>query len=149
MTLELDREFSPSEWNIRFGSGAEVLQHHYALIRSESAHVRDCLRCESMAYGTAAAEQMDMFSAADSPDSQPILVFVHGGYWQAGSRHESSFVAKHLCRRTGGYRVCVLGYDLCPGVPVEGIVEQIVRAARLIGDYAARTGSKYVCVGVL
>lgn len=140
MLSDLDKEYSPSAWSVRFASSADVIRHHYTVTSIESAQVSRRLLCESLSYGSSATEKLDVYRHADSTDvSQPLLVFVHGGYWQAGSRPDSAYVAKQFCSR---YAVCVLGYDLCPDTSVEGIVEQIVRAARFIGDYAERTGAK-------
>lgn len=136
---------SPSEWSPRFGGDAgQVLRHHCAFVHEHSDRVREQLHCETHAYGPSAAQTLDLFSASaddDTPKSAPILAFVHGGYWRAGSRRDSAFVAQRFVA-DGGCRVCVIGYDLCPLVSVEQIGEQLVRAMCWLGDYARVAGSR-------
>lgn len=42
----------------------------------------------------------------------PIFVFIHGGYWQEGSKNVAAFAAPVLVRK--GIKVITVGYDLCP-----------------------------------
>lgn len=143
MTSTLDKEYSPSQWSRRFDTGAECIDAHVEFVREHSNRVRSICEHTTVAYGVGPAEQMDVYSCngAVDPVDVPLCVFVHGGYWQTGSRHDSAFVATHLC--AAGYNVCVVGYDLCPRVSLERIVAQIVRAARFVDDYAQKLGSKY------
>lgn len=46
-----------------------------------------------------------------------------------------------------GYKVIIVGYDLCPVITLENIVEQIRKAAVCILNYAGRIGSKFVSFG--
>ncbi|UGV25687.1 alpha/beta hydrolase [Rhodopseudomonas boonkerdii] len=75
-------------------------------------------------YGAGARNTIDYFTAAD--DKGPIVLFIHGGYWQA---LDASFFS-HLSRglTTHGISVAMPSYDLCPQVSVADIVAQI-RAA--------------------
>ena len=43
-------------------------------------------------YGPTRAEHLDVFCAAAAPP-RPVLVFIHGGYWRAGSAADWSLVA--------------------------------------------------------
>lgn len=141
MLSALDMEYSPSQWSRRFGGiAADVLQNHVDVCRSHSAQLRARLPPETFSYGPAAADQLDLYCDADASDTAPICAFIHGGYWQAGSRQDYAFVATHLC--AAGYRVFIVGYELCPAVAVDDIVGRIVRAGRFIGDYAQRLGAK-------
>ena len=58
----------------------------------------------------------------------PIVVFIHGGYWQA---LDSSFFS-HLARglNAHGIGVAIPGYDLCPDVTVDHIIQQMRMATR-------------------
>lgn len=46
-----------------------------------------------------------------------------------------------------GYKVIVIGYDLCPTITLEKIVEQIRKAAVCVLNYAGKIGSKFVSFG--
>ncbi|RYX88078.1 MAG: alpha/beta hydrolase [Bradyrhizobiaceae bacterium] len=80
----------------------------------------------SMSYGAGARNSIDYFAAAD--DRGPIVVFIHGGYWQA---LDASFFS-HLSRglTSHGISVAMPSYDLCPQVSVAEIVAQMRAAVR-------------------
>jgi arylformamidase len=74
-------------------------------------------------YGSGARQHIDLFSG-DS--DRPIVVFIHGGYWQALDGLFFSHLARGL--NAHGISVAIPSYDLCPDVSVEDIIEQM-RAA--------------------
>ena len=47
-------------------------------------------------------------------NSAPVVLFVHGGYWQVGSRKIYSFVSKSWTK--AGCVAAVVGYNLAPEV---------------------------------
>ena len=42
----------------------------------------------------------------------PIFIFIHGGYWQEGSKDLAAFAAPVFVNK--GIKVITIGYDLCP-----------------------------------
>lgn len=89
-------------------------------------------------YGSGARHVIDFFPAATVG---PIVVFIHGGYWQA---LDSSFFS-HLARglNTHGISVAIPSYDLCPTVTVGDIIEQMRGAMREL----AKLGQRLVVSG--
>jgi arylformamidase len=79
----------------------------------------------SISYGLGARQVIDFF-AGDGKG--PIVVFIHGGYWQA--LDGSSF--SHLARgpNAHGIGVAIPSYDLCPDVTVKEIIGQMRTASR-------------------
>lgn len=73
------------------------------------------------------------------PDSPvPLLLFVHGGYWQDLGAEDSLFAAPELVAR--GIAFAALDYTLAPALPLSGIVaecrrswEELVRQAPKLG----------------
>ena len=91
-----------------------------------------------MRYGPGARHIIDFFAG----DGQgPIVVFIHGGYWQALDGSSSSHCAKGL--NAHGIDVAVPTYDLCPQVSVDTIIQQMRAAAREL----ARLGRPLVIGG--
>lgn len=78
-----------------------------------------------LSYGAGERNKIDYFAASDKG---PIVVFIHGGYWQA---LDASFFS-HLSRgpTTHGISVAMPSYDLCPQVSVADIVTQMRAAVR-------------------
>ncbi|MEO3470660.1 alpha/beta hydrolase [Roseomonas sp. CAU 1739] len=90
-------------------------------------------------YGDGARERLDLFEP-DMPG--PLAVFIHGGYWQALDKSFASHCARGLLGR--GVAVAVPSYDLCPGVPMRRIVEQMRAACAMLHR---RTGRRLLVAG--
>jgi arylformamidase len=93
------------------------------------------MQCPSrvMSYGPGARNKIDFFAG----DTQgPIVVFIHGGYWQALDGSSFSHCARGL--NTHGISVAVPTYDLCPDVTVENIIDQMRAATRALAMLGQR-----------
>ncbi len=80
---------------------------------------------EVIAYGKGEREKLDLFEAPAAPDGKPapVVVFIHGGYWQALDRSFFSWIAPALLHH--GVSLAVPSYDLCPDVSLSRIVGQM------------------------
>ena len=87
-------------------------------------------------YGPAPRNVIDYF-AADTPG--PLLVFVHGGYWQMRSKDSFSFLANGF--RPHGIHVAMVGYTLAPEASLQDIVNEVRSAIRWLGANAGRSGA--------
>ncbi len=83
-----------------------------------------------LCYGHDERQRLDLFSP-EGEGPWPLLVFIHGGYWQLGSKDAWSFLAPGWIKK--GVAVATLGYRLLPAVTLEDVVAD-VRAAL---DYLA------------
>lgn len=86
-------------------------------------------------YGPAERNRIDYF-AAEKPG--PILVFIHGGYWQMRAKEDFSLVANGPLGR--GMHVALPGYTLAPVITLDGIVDEVRTAIRWITQHAADFG---------
>jgi len=75
-------------------------------------------------YGPGERHRIDLFPGGDGP----IVVFIHGGYWQALDGSSFSHCARGL--NAHGISVAVPTYDLCPAVSIGDIITQMRSAAR-------------------
>jgi arylformamidase len=89
-------------------------------------------------YGAGARNSIDFFPG---DDDGPIVVFIHGGYWQALDASFFSHLAGGL--NAHGVSVAIPGYDLCPDVTVEDIIGQMRAATREL----ARLGRPLIVSG--
>jgi len=78
-----------------------------------------------VAYGPGERNRIDVF-AGDREG--PLVVFIHGGYWQALDASFFSHLAAGL--NAHGISVAIPSYDLCPAVAVDDIIGQMRMAAR-------------------
>ncbi|SDC44415.1 alpha/beta hydrolase [Belnapia rosea] len=82
-----------------------------------------------LAYGAGERERLDLFRPGPGMD-WPVALFIHGGYWQALDRSFVSHCARGLLAQ--GVAVAIPSYDLCPGVPLRRIIEQMRAAVGLL-----------------
>jgi arylformamidase len=91
----------------------------------DAAAYREQHASRAIAYGPGARNTIDVFSG---DDQGPIVVFIHGGYWQALDGSSFSHCARGL--NAHGIDVAIPSYDLCPQVSVNDIIAQMRAAAR-------------------
>jgi arylformamidase len=115
-----ERAALDAQYNLR----AAVPEHLSYFARYEAAsgalraHRRGRL---DLAYGATPRQAIDLF--LPETDAAPLLVFIHGGYWQSRDRKDFSFVAAPWLER--GAAVALIGYDLAPAVRMDAIVDQV------------------------
>ncbi|MFE9775393.1 alpha/beta hydrolase [Streptomyces sp. NPDC005931] len=127
----LDRQYSPSS---RVPSLDAYLREYERL--SEAAR-RDHPVRTALAYGPHPAETLDYFPGT-GPGRAPLLVFVHGGNWQALGRAESAFPAPPLL--AAGAAVAVIEYALAPDVGLDAMAGMVRRAVDWLLRHADRLG---------
>ncbi len=86
-------------------------------------------------YGPAERNRIDYF-AASAPG--PVLVFIHGGYWQMRRKETFSFLAAGPLAH--GIHVALLGYTLAPEQTLTGIVDEVYDALSWLERHAADYG---------
>ena len=97
---------------------------------AESAAYRLSAHCElDLPYGATERRKFDLFHAADG-QLKGVLVYIHGGYWQWGTRKDHSRIARELNRR--GVTVAIPSYTLCPACTVIDIVEEMRAAVKAV-----------------
>jgi arylformamidase len=130
----LDREYNP---RLQIPEFADF----FARWKAEAQRTRESLPGSlNLAYGTAAAETLDYFPAAQTlaRAAGPLMIFIHGGYWRALDKADFSWVAPPYV--AAGVSVAVLNYGLAPGTPVPEIIHQVRRACAWI--YCSATALK-------
>lgn len=98
----------------------QMWQNQSALVRNQQACMLD------VPYGDTVAERLDIFPAGGT--GQPVLVFIHGGYWRSLDKADHSFVAPAFTQQ--GVCVVVPNYALCgaqSAISIEDITVQMLR----------------------
>jgi arylformamidase len=91
-------------------------------------------------YGPRERQRYDLFHAAG--EDAPLVVYIHGGYWQRGDRKDYSFVAREL--NAAGVTVAIPSYTLCPAVSVMEIGDEIQHCLAALWK---KTGKRPTVVG--
>jgi arylformamidase len=128
------------DYEVEYNNRARVPENP-ALIAGwarDAAAYRERRAPRSMAYGAGARNKIDFF-AGDGRG--PIVVFIHGGYWQALDGSFFSHLAEGL--NAHGIDVAIPSYDLCPDVTIKQIIGEMRMATREL----ARLGRPLVISG--
>lgn len=127
----LDRQYSPSS---RVPSLGAYLREYERL--STAARLDHPVRT-GLAYGPHPAEVLDYFPGT-GPGCPPLLVFVHGGNWQALGRADSAFPAPSLL--AAGAAVAVVEYGLAPDVGLDAMAGMVRRGVDWLLRHTERLG---------
>ena len=128
------------DYEVEYNNRARVPEHPALMAgwARDAAAYRAQRPPRVMSYGQGARHRIDFFGG----DAQgPIVVFIHGGYWQALDGSSFSHCARGL--NAHGISVAIPTYDLCPDVTVDDIIEQMHVAARAL----AKLGQRLVISG--
>jgi len=134
-----EREYSPSSC---IGGNYQPFIAAYAgrsaAVRAEFAGPNGRL---DLGYGAGGAQRLDLFLPPGRPASgalPPLLVFIHGGYWQELSKNESSFAAADALRQ--GIAFAALDYTLAPAATLGDMVTECRQALAWLHVHAAELG---------
>jgi arylformamidase len=86
-------------------------------------------------YGKDERNRIDYFAARRDG---PVLMFIHGGYWQNRAKELFAFVAEGPL--AWGINVALVGYTLAPQKRLDGIVAEIHAAAGWLAQSIAMLG---------
>ncbi|MCP4620883.1 MAG: alpha/beta hydrolase [Bradyrhizobium sp.] len=128
------------DYEAEYNNRARVPEHPALMAGwvKDAADYREQHPPRLLRYGPGERNRIDLF--AGNSDG-PLVVFIHGGYWQSLDGSSFSHCARGL--NAHGISVAVPTYDLCPAVTVADIVTQMRMASREL----ARLGQPLVVSG--
>lgn len=141
---------SPSDWGLLSQAERDAAYDNTAAVANvreiqDGRHARSAqFRAErpghlDIAYAEGERCKWDLFPGADP--AAPVMVFIHGGYWQRGGRESASVVARGLMAH--GWSAAFVGYPLTPSVTMGGIIESLHKAF----DWLAAEGANHGIAG--
>ena len=127
---ELEREYSPS-------SCVDNFDELVAAYASESTRSESRARVlKDLSYGAHEDELLDFFPVEDK--NAPLHVFIHGGYWQALSKNESTFAGADFV--DNGIAYAAVNYTLAPHAKIGQMIEQCRRSIQWLYQNASELG---------
>jgi arylformamidase len=99
----------------------------------DAAAYRETHPSRLIRYGSAARQIIDFFPG---DGTGPVVVFIHGGYWQALDGSAFSHLAGGL--NAHGVSVAIPTYDLCPHVTIDEIIGEMRLAMRALAPFCER-----------
>ncbi|MDG2299586.1 MAG: alpha/beta hydrolase [Planktomarina sp.] len=109
---------------------------------------KDRLNIIECNYGPKPTNTIDLFipNSASKKSPCPLMIFIHGGYWQELSKNESEFSALDFVANDIGF--AAIDYSLCPLVNVSDIVNECYMAIRWLqnsfGNYNFNSEKMYI-----
>jgi len=86
-------------------------------------------------YGSLEREKLDYYSAGPNT---PLVIFIHGGFWQQYSKNDFSFLAESFLKE--GISVVMVDYPLAPQASMDQIVTSSANAVQFIGQHISEWG---------
>ncbi|MEM9133308.1 MAG: alpha/beta hydrolase [Actinomycetota bacterium] len=135
---ERERAYSPSSC-LPDGDYRPFVEQYVTRSARAWADVQAAATTTVLTYGPLASNTIDVAipsasTATATGGPMPLLVFVHGGYWQELSKIESRFAAADSVER--GWAFAAVDYTLAPRIPVGGIVDECRTALAALQDAA-------------
>ncbi|PCJ04601.1 MAG: hypothetical protein COB16_18235 [Rhodobacteraceae bacterium] len=94
---------------------------------------------KNIAYGPTVRRRMDIVFPSSPVAGAPLHMFIHGGYWRAGSKDAHTLVAAPVIA-VGGI-AAIVTYELMPQTRLGAIVGQIRQAACFLQRLAPDLGA--------
>ena len=99
-----------------------------------------------IAYGPEPLQKLDIF-APDGASGAPVLFYIHGGGWRAGSKDGNSFTAEAVNAK--GALWVPIDYGLAPDYTIDQLVDHVRSAVKWvyenIGGHGGDPDQIYVC----
>ncbi|WP_420596766.1 alpha/beta hydrolase [Deinococcus sp.] len=91
----------------------------------------------NLAYGPDTRNVLDIY-APQKASNNPVVLFIHGGSWNNGSKDQYVFAGDSLAR--AGYVTAVMSYRLAPKNPYPDYIKDAALALKWLQDNAAQYG---------
>ncbi len=130
----LDRSLSPSRTVERLEHYLWLYHEQTRLVVAEFGPTAN----RNLRYGPDERHLIDHFPASGEPGTRPLLVFLHGGFWQALSKDAAGYPA--LACRSVGVDFAAINYRLGQTTRLTGIVDDVRAALEFLGEHADELG---------
>ncbi|XP_075436126.1 kynurenine formamidase isoform X2 [Ascaphus truei] len=140
---ELEHQYSPSHWSPRMDKDSVIEAHVRETAEGTRAARARTQTSLNISYGDSESEKLDMYLPQGQPTEFPLLIYIHGGYWQFLSKEESGFMVPPLASL--GIAVMVMDYDLAPKGHMDLIVSQVRRSIAVTLKRWPQITEAYLC----
>nr|XP_021495835.1 kynurenine formamidase isoform X2 [Meriones unguiculatus] len=140
---ELEKQYSPSRWVVRME--ADKVVGTFVQIGSQATQKARTTRRNQLdvPYGDGEGERMDIYFPDEDSEAFPLFLFIHGGYWQSGSKDDSAFMVNPLTAQ--GMVVVIVAYDIAPKGTLDLMVEQVARSVVFLQRRYPSNQGIYLC----
>lgn len=141
---ELERQYSPSRWSHRRMSADDVIKAHEKALKEGTQNARTLAQTLlNVPYGEGDGEKLDVYIPSTTSLDVPLVIYIHGGYWQFLSKEESGFIAVPLISK--GVVVVAVDYDTAPKGNMDLIVSQVRKSVVSVVQQYSHISGLYIC----
>lgn len=139
---ECDQQYSPSFYG-RLFKGDAAIESFIKIICERSDHARSKVNNHELdvPYGDSEREKLDILKPDEPVEDAPVLVFFHGGVWQALQRDQHVLCAGPITHH--GAILVSVGYTLTPEASLATIVDQSERAVAFVANRYPKSRAIY------
>jgi acetyl esterase/lipase len=112
-------------------SGPQLLDAYAPKLRGQWEAERN------IAYGDLERQRLDVYRPAEE-GPHPVLVFVHGGSWEKGSKDDYPWLGRRFAAE--GYVTAVINYRLAPEFGYDDFMADTAKAVAFVHDHADEWG---------
>ena len=125
------------DYEVEYNNRARVPENPQVMAgwARDAAAYRETHPPRRLTYGAGDRNVIDLF-VGEGGERTPLVVFIHGGYWQALDGSWFSHMARGL--NAHGLTVAVPSYTLCPQVSVADIIDEMRQAMRELAKVSDR-----------
>ncbi|KAJ8367536.1 hypothetical protein AAFF_G00315090 [Aldrovandia affinis] len=125
-------------------SAHDKIKAHVAVLREGTERARSATQTLlNVPYGERDGEKLDVYVPTTSSLDLPLVIYLHGGYWQFLSKEESGFLALPLVQK--GVVVVAVGYETAPKGDMDLMVSQVRRSVVSIIQQYSHIRGLYLC----
>ncbi|XP_016890581.1 kynurenine formamidase isoform X2 [Cynoglossus semilaevis] len=140
---ELERQMSPSHWSHRM-SADDVINAHVKTLKEGTEQAGALVQTLlNVSYGEGDGEKLDVYICGKTLLDVPLVIYLHGGYWQFFSKEESGFMAVPLISRD--VVVVAVDYDIAPKGNIDLMVCQVRRSVVSVIKQFPHISGVYIC----
>jgi arylformamidase len=135
------RGYDRASLDAHYNNRAKVphFEQHIARWHAQGEEARTSLSAQlNVPYDAVSGQTVNVFPAAGTRGSSPVLIYIHGGYWMALNKESTDCVALGFARR--GVAVVTVDYTLMPAVRMDEVVRQCRSAVAWTMTQAAAFG---------
>ncbi|XP_023960470.1 kynurenine formamidase isoform X3 [Chrysemys picta bellii] len=140
---ELEKQYAPSRWSHRMDKEVVIEAHVRAVTEGTRRAQATMQTLLHVPYGGNDGEKLDIYLPRDPSGAFPLVLYIHGGYWQFLSKEVSGFIAPPLV--TQGIAVVAVGYDVAPKGHLDVMVAQVRRSVAFIVQQYSKISGVYLC----
>ncbi|XP_061889577.1 kynurenine formamidase isoform X3 [Entelurus aequoreus] len=140
---ELEKQYSPSRWSHRMAED-DVIKAHLKALKEGTERARGLAQTLlNVPYGDGDGERLDAYIPTTDSLDMPLVIYIHGGYWQFLSKEESGFMAVPLVDK--GVVVVAVGYDVAPKGNMDLMVSQVRKSVVSVVQQYSHISGLYLC----